>query len=505
MKASLLTTALLGLLLIGGTSRAERWAVVVGNDLGRNNEVPLRYAESDAKRMGALLTEIGSVESHRLQVLLGRDATALEAALARVQAEIAQHGAESMLLFYYSGHADGAALHLGESSLEIQRVKELLEASRASVRIGILDACGTGAALQRDKGLERTEPFLLTAPRELSARGQVMLAAVSGSEAAQESDSLKSSFFTAALMTGLRGAADRRGTGRVTLDQAYRYAYAQTVRSTLLSRSGAQHPSYEVDLAGQGDVVITEPGLGTTRLVFEADEAGEFALFGKDETLLALFRLDAGGRARLALPAGRFEVHKRSASGLKIANVALTSGDERTLQEARMPKVELIPLARKGLTPRAHLSVGATFGMMVGPDPMATTRLAADFDWGRLTLAPRATFAASSWQRAANRPLVRETALRLGAALLYGSEGARFGWSLGGGVDAAFLWQSAYGWTDTSRALVPFAHFGGTLRLQGGLSALAQIEPGLFLTEAPKDQLYLRTHLTTLIGARYEF
>src|SRR5262249_46482693 len=152
-----------------------------------------------------------------------------------------------LVLFYYSGHADGATLHLGESSLDLFRIRELLAQTHASVRIGVLDACGTGALTIREKGVEKGAPFMLSAPPELAQRGQVIIAAVSASESAQESDSLKGSFFTNYLVAGLRGAADRSGAGRVTLDDAYRYAYAQTVRATMLSRAGAQHPSYSVN------------------------------------------------------------------------------------------------------------------------------------------------------------------------------------------------------------------------------------------------------------------
>src|SRR5262249_54800964 len=154
------------------------------------------------------------------------------------------------------------------------------------VRIGVLDACGAGALTIREKGVEKGAPFLVSAPPELAQRGQVIIAAVTASEAAQESDALKGSFFTNYFVAGLRGAADHSGTGRRTLDEAYRYAYAQTVRATLLSRSGAQHPTYAVDLSGQGDLVLTEPRRGRSRLVFRADSGGELALFTPSDELV---------------------------------------------------------------------------------------------------------------------------------------------------------------------------------------------------------------------------
>ena len=44
--------------------------------------------------------------------------------------------------------------------------------------------------------------------------------------------------------------------GRVTLDEAYSYAYGRTVAATAATRSGAQHPTYDYDLHGAGEVVL---------------------------------------------------------------------------------------------------------------------------------------------------------------------------------------------------------------------------------------------------------
>ena len=63
--------------------------------------------------------------------------------------------------------------------------------------------------------------------------GQVLITASSASEDAQESDAIQGSFFTHFLTSGLRGAADRDNDGKVTLGEAYEFAYAHTVSNTV--------------------------------------------------------------------------------------------------------------------------------------------------------------------------------------------------------------------------------------------------------------------------------
>ena len=74
-------------------------------------------------------------------------------------------------------------------------------------------------------------------------RGYAFLTLTSSSaeETAQESDRLKGSFFTHYLVSGMRGAADVSRDGKVTLNEAYQFAFHETLAQTVDTRSGAQH------------------------------------------------------------------------------------------------------------------------------------------------------------------------------------------------------------------------------------------------------------------------
>jgi hypothetical protein len=63
----------------------------------------------------------------------------------------------------------------------------------------------------------KTQPFLFG--DSISAEGYAFLISSSATEASRESDSTANSYFTHSLVTGLRGAADTVGDGRVTLNK----------------------------------------------------------------------------------------------------------------------------------------------------------------------------------------------------------------------------------------------------------------------------------------------
>src|SRR5690606_5609766 len=125
----------------------------------------------------------------------------------------------------------------------------------SDVHVAVLDSCASGA-FTRIKGGAARAPFLVDASSRVS--GYAYISSSSADEAAQESDRIAASYFTHAFTSGLRGAADANRDRRVTLNEAYQFAFAETVARTESSMAGAQHPAYNLHLAGTGDVVMTD-------------------------------------------------------------------------------------------------------------------------------------------------------------------------------------------------------------------------------------------------------
>ncbi len=331
-------------------AEVERYAVVVGNDVGQPPDLPLRWAESDASRVAAVLEEVGGVRPENLVLLRGKDADAVRRALIALNDRIRGAARESVLFVYYSGHADAEALHLGPGSLAVRELEQLVRGSAATFRLLVLDACRSGA-LTRVKGGTPIPPFELTASERAPGEGAVFLTSSSASEDSQESDELKGSFFTHAFVSGLLGAADADGDGRVTLDEAYRHAYEATVRGSSRTLAGVQHPTFQYDVRGQGDVVLATltgnertrgwlsfpPGIGW--LVFQGSADGAVAgEIGRSDRV-----------RRLSVRAGTYFVRGRGADALLEGEQRAAAGATVTVDPARLERTAYARLVRKGL------------------------------------------------------------------------------------------------------------------------------------------------------------
>lgn len=331
----------------------RRFAVLIGNNHGASVEMPLRYAESDAERMAAVLRELGGVQPADLIVLTGESEDTVRRTLITTNARISEAqnvpGTEVMLTVYYSGHADGEALHLGNTFLSLTELSELVRGSSAKIRLLIVDACRSGS-LTRVKGGRAVPAFDVAEQESLSGEGMALLTASAAGEDAQESDAIGGSFFTHALVSGLRGAADRNRDGAVALDEIYAYAYGATLRATSVAASGSQHPTFHFDVRGFGSLPLAKLGMrganrawlwvpdGLQVLVLEDNERGEvIAEVGEHDVA-----------RRLSLRSGRYFLRVRQTDHLLEGTVELSDGAERRVEESELTRYAYAQLVRKG-------------------------------------------------------------------------------------------------------------------------------------------------------------
>ncbi len=314
------------------------WLVAIGNDMGAPDEEALRFAERDARELAEVLRTEGGVSTRRTVLLLGEDADTVRRELLRVSQEIraTARGTEtpSALVVFYSGHADGDALHLGGTTLPNDELRALVAVAPASVRLLIVDACRSGA-VTRVKGVQPAEPFRIDFGGEAAAEGLAIITSSAAGEKSQESDRLRGSFFSHHLVNGLRGAADRDGDRQVTLAEAYGYAYEQTLRASGRTFD-VQHPTYEYDVRGRGELVLTSPGAGVSRTgVLRLADAGLYLISERSGAgpLVAEVAPAAAG-ARIALPASAYFVQNRRAREFREYQVTLAAGQEVDLAAA---------------------------------------------------------------------------------------------------------------------------------------------------------------------------
>jgi hypothetical protein len=407
-------------LLVPATAAAEieRFALIVGNNQGEPEEVELRYAEDDAAKVHDVLRNLGGFRPENMVLLRGDSATSARQALisldARLRRQTEASGAEAMLFVYFSGHADAAALHLGGTQLELRQLEDLVERSGAAFRILVLDACRSGA-LTRVKGGQLVAPPPLALRERLSGQGSVFLTATSASEDAQESDEIRGSFFTHYLVSGLLGAADASGDGRVVLEEAYQYAYDHTLRASSRTLAGTQHPTFRYDLRGQGQIVLTRV-VAQRRAIVHLPEGRSYLLFrdGADGPVVAEVGQGDAVR-RLSVKAGRYFVRGRAQRYLLEGTVSLAGDSERLIADADLSRIDYARFVRKGVG-----DVRAVHGPLIGVSARAALFEAGPcvgpfagyaVEMREFTIMPRAILCGASGAESGGRELGAEVRL----------------------------------------------------------------------------------------------
>ncbi len=346
---------------------APSLALVVGTNRGGPGQNDLRYAEDDARAVADLLGSLGHYRASDVDLLLRPSLRDVERALDRLAArvdEARRRGEDAQALFYYSGHARANALNLGSDELPLGDLRARLVALPATITIVVLDACQSGA-ISQIKGAEPTADFSFNSVNRLTNTGIAVMASSSGTELSQESEALRSSYFTHHLLSGLRGAGDADRDGRVTLVEAYRYAYNQTLSATAATAVGSQHATLETGLRGKGEVVLTYPAAASAQLELPAALDGELLVRAQPSGAVLVEMHKAEGRAvRLALAPGRYEVIHRRGPSARRCELALADHHVTALDTAGCANVEAVAVAAKGpgAPPRARWIVQAALG-----------------------------------------------------------------------------------------------------------------------------------------------
>jgi hypothetical protein len=411
----LLPLIALALVSFGTAAHAEpavaTYAIVVGSNAGGPGQADLRYAEDDARRVAAVLTDLGGYPPDAVEVVVHPTPDQLRDRLAkladRVRADVAA-GRQARVFFYYSGHARAQAIDLGAAELPLTELRERLFDVPAALMVVVLDACQSGA-FSRIKGAQPAADFSYSSRQHLDATGVAVLASSSGSELSQESEQLKSSYFTHHFLVGLRGAGDANNDGQVSIDEAYRYAYHQTLLATAETAVGDQHVTFEADLKGHGEVPLSYPRAATAQIVLPARLEGKTLVEDRRAHAVVAETYKAKGAAvRIAVAPGDYDVLVRD--GNSLSRCPITAPGEIDL--ARCRREALLTETAKGpggawQDPHRYMVV---LDLLAGPEHHdGYTRNLATFGYNE-DLAPSGGFAVTAVRHIYDRVWIGGTA-----------------------------------------------------------------------------------------------
>ena len=334
-------------------ARAEtrRFAVVIGANVGDARDAHLRFAETDAAKVAHTLRSVGEFPAAQTLQLYGVTADEVRRALIELNVRLRQETADTVLLVYYSGHADAENLHLGGTHLGARELRDILAGSSAGSRVLIVDACRSGA-VTRVKGGSPTTPFTVNLGEIPPPTGLAIMTSSAEGEDSQESDDLAGSFFTHYFNSGLIGAADQNRDGLVTLAEAFSFASEQTYQATVATAAGPQHPTFRFDLGGRQDLVLARPraprqGLG----ILQFGQAGSYVVHRLQASgpgpVVAEVAARTGG-AQIALPEGTYEIVLRNPDHVLHGTAEVRDGAVASVAADTMQRSDYARLLRKG-------------------------------------------------------------------------------------------------------------------------------------------------------------
>ena len=483
----------------------RRAALFLGESAGDQFDAPLRYAESDAAAMREVLVRLGGVAPQDAVLLRGATAPELRAALAALGQRLAREGysKEDRLLLYVSAHAGAGELHLRGSRFPLAELRRFVDESPAGVALLILDTCESGAAL-RAKGLVPLagQPVRMERP---ALTGRVIIASAGAHESAFESDELGGSLFTQHFIAGLRGAADSSRDGSVSLQEAYAYAYARTIDSVAAVREATQTPVFDVELQGEGELVLTEPGRGEARLTLDIERPGEWVVASLDGSAVVARFVKAAGRAVFALDAGSYRLRSRTGDFYAEGVVQVAERGQARITEADLSRWKLVPAGRKGGGAQTSLFAGGALGSaaITGLGVMkgfaVSVRHAPDWTPGGARPLVALELSQLSGRAAVGGLQEQELALSAGLGSLghigpvelraLGQAGAVAVWQHDGGIAARVAVQPRAG-----------AQLGAALRVLGAVSVDAAVSAGALLVHTDQDR-HLQPFLAAQAGA----
>lgn len=326
--------------------RGTIYLAAIGINRYRDSAVPaLKYAEADAHAVAAYFRDHLGVPDENIFTLVGREATKrnVENLLGVTLKRIA--GTNDQIVIYYAGHGvpefdttlvggdqvekyllpwDGEIGALYPSAIRMGEVDYLSQRYVSDRVIFLLDTCFSGSANVRSArartlpekaglrsfGRQLDNAFL---QRMTEATGKVVLTASGINEPSHEIDELGHGVFTYYLLEGLKGQADLDDDGIVGVLEVYKYLNQKVPEST----GQNQRPDYFVSDTMRGDIVLGRSDVGSLKVgvsdSFQGQpEIGRLALGvsppGAEISVDGIPKMTTRGFLNTELPPGRHEV-----------------------------------------------------------------------------------------------------------------------------------------------------------------------------------------------------
>ena len=138
------------------------------------------------------------------------------------------------------------------------------------------------------------------------------------------------------------------GDGRITLNEAYQFAFSETLGRTVDSKGGAQHPSYDINMSGTGDVVMTDVRQLSATLVLGQEVEGRFFVRNAAQELIVEVYKPYGRTVSLGVEPGAYEVRVELEKTALLAKVSVADGGQLIVDRKQFNPTTVEPTRSRG-------------------------------------------------------------------------------------------------------------------------------------------------------------
>jgi len=245
----------------------SRYGLVIGIDKYQEAGLDLRYAVADAQALYDLMIDetCGCFPRENVTLLLNEQATMREVgkSLSTLTKKV---GPNDTVWIYFAGHGavegneaywvthDSDVHSLSMTGLDRTRINKELSKLRSERVLLLLDCCHAAATALQTNAL-RTLPSADELFGRFEGKGVITLAASDGMQKSVELAELGRGAFTYYVEKGLRGEADEKHDGVVTLNELWRYLYRK-VEAEAQRANNKQTPVKHGSMIGE-DIALT--------------------------------------------------------------------------------------------------------------------------------------------------------------------------------------------------------------------------------------------------------
>ena len=371
MKPLLVTLLFMVLSVFCLTASANRYAIVVGNNNGLDQEGKKRFsdlkkAEEEAGELSEQLNELCNFKKENIVLLQGdtRDKVLeeVERIAEEIEKEQEKHGISNTLFaLFFTGHGLKGQLLMEDGPLTSEDIKYIFNRVDAKLKIFFVDACYSGSILPKGVVPIRNENDII--PKEvIQTEGNVWLFSSDPDNVSYEGEDY-GGIFTHFFIEALEEAS-YKGTG-ITFHSIWEYTFIETMNYA--EELGViQQPSIaSKNLKESGLFYFSFPEGRIARLILEDPVHGEFILSYSNWEYSEVIIKKAGERLEIPVFPGRVRL---TGAGKNISEEFLLSDKIVLSNNSDIDKI--MGTNRK--------KVGAL--SMKGEEEMVITQLDSDFD-----------------------------------------------------------------------------------------------------------------------------